>query len=76
MTTDPHAYHTTAPPGVRRVGWAYEVVGANGRRILVYEAPEGVYVGSVLVNTARDLLALADLLTEVAGRALLGLDGT
>lgn len=66
MTPDPHAYESTAAPGVRRLGVAYEVVGVNGRRILLYAAPEGVWLGSVLLAGPGVLLNLADVLRGVA----------
>jgi hypothetical protein len=65
---DPHAYQTTAPPGVRKLGLAYEVVGANGRRILLCASPEGVWLGSVLLADVGALLNLADLLRGCAHR--------
>jgi hypothetical protein len=63
---DPHAYQTDARPGVRRLGVAHEVVGANGRRILVAASPEGVWLGSVLIAGPGALLNLADLLRGFA----------
>jgi hypothetical protein len=65
MTPDPHAYESAAAPGVRRIGVAYEVVGVNGRRLLVADSPEGVWVGSVLLGRGA-LLNLADLLRGYA----------
>jgi hypothetical protein len=66
MTPDPHAYQSTAAPGVRRVGIVHEVVGVNGRRVLVAETPDGLWVGSVLLTDRGALLNLADLLRGYA----------
>jgi hypothetical protein len=63
---DPHAYQTSAAPGVRLAGVAHEVVGANGRRVLVANSPDGVWLGSVLLTDAGALLNLADLLRGYA----------
>jgi hypothetical protein len=68
VTADPHAYQTPAEPGVRILTprTVAEVVGANGRRLLVADMTEGVYVGSVLVTSAADLLEFAELLRVFA----------
>jgi len=64
-----NSYRTDLPPGVHDVITASVtsyVVGANGRRLLVAEMPEGVYVGGVLISDVDDLAEFAGLLAGLA----------
>lgn len=56
------------PPGVYTQAALTSVVGANERRILVADMPEGVYVGGVLISDPGDLANLAGILAGLALR--------
>jgi hypothetical protein len=67
-----NSYLTGRDPGVynpNMVGVPVgTVVGANGRRLLVADMPEGVYVGGVLISDPADLDEFAGLLAGLALR--------
>lgn len=63
-----NSYVSDLPQGVYDHGTTLSVVGANGRRILVRDDVDGVWIGGVLVTDGAVLTALAHLLDGMADR--------
>lgn len=45
-----HTYETSAVPGATETPHQLDVVGANGRRLIMRWVPEGVWVGGCLIT--------------------------
>lgn len=65
-----NSYETTREPGVVVEGAATSVTGANGRRILIRDDADGVYIGGVLITSRDDLAVLVSVLGELSHRRL------
>lgn len=66
-----HTYETGADgPGLhRKDGHTWSLVGDNGRRIIVREDADGLYVGGVLLDDPIVVIRLANLLGQL-GRSM------
>lgn len=63
-----NTYATGGEAGVWQAGAGTELVGSNGRKILVRDDPDGVYVGGVLVSSTDDLRDFAAVLLSMAAQ--------
>jgi hypothetical protein len=73
LAADAHenSYLTKQPPGVLSIGgpdMVGVVTGSNGRRLLVADMPEGVYVGGALISDFRDMAAFGNLMHKLAAK--------
>lgn len=63
-----NSYETGLTQGVYDHGAMLSVVGANGRRLLIRDDADGVYVGGVLITEPVVLAAVAGLLGRMTDR--------
>lgn len=61
-----NTYATGTAPGVWHTATGADLVGSNGRKLIVRDDPDGVYVGGVLVSSADDLRDFAAVLLGMA----------
>jgi hypothetical protein len=64
--TQCNSYETVRPQGFDLDGMTASYTGVNGRRILIREDADGVYVGGVLFGSAAELAEFARLLNAMA----------
>lgn len=62
-----NTYATGSQAGVWQTATGTDLVGANSRKIIVRDDPDGVYVGGVLVSSEADLRDFAAVLLSMAG---------
>lgn len=62
-----NTYATGTEAGVWTGRAGVELVGVNGRKLIVRDDPDGVYVGGVLVTCVTDLRDFAAVLLSMAG---------
>lgn len=62
-----NTYATGTAPGIWHTATGCDAVGSNGRKLIVRDDPDGVYVGGCQISSPDDLRDLAAILLGMAG---------